>query len=54
MKYKYELLNYWNDQDDLYVNYTVENLETNEIANCIDYHNTSERYRFPEVILFLT
>ena len=21
MKYKYELLNYWNDQDDLYVNY---------------------------------
>ena len=42
MQYQYKLLNYWNDQDDLYVNYTVENLETNEIANCIDYHNTSD------------
>ena len=42
MKYQYKLLNYWNDQDDLYVNYTVKNLETNEIANCIDYHNTSD------------
>lgn len=42
MKYQYKLLNYWNDQDDLYVNYTVENLETNEIANVIDYYNTSD------------
>ena len=42
MKYQYKLLNYWNDQDDLYVNYTIENLETNEIANCINYYNTSD------------
>lgn len=42
MKYQYKLLNYWNDQDDLYVNYTLENLETNEIANCINYYNTSD------------
>lgn len=42
MKYQYELLNYWNDQDDLYVNYIVENLETNEVANVIDYYNTSD------------
>lgn len=42
MKYKYKILNYWNDQDDLYVNYTVENLETNEVANVIDYYNTSD------------
>ncbi len=42
MKYQYELLNYWNDQDDLYVNYTVENLETNEIANVVNYYNISD------------
>ena len=42
MKYKYKLLNYWNDQDDLYVNYTVEDLETNEIADVIEYYNTSD------------
>lgn len=42
MKYQYNLLNYWNDQDDLYVNYVVENLETNEKANVIDYYNTSD------------
>ena len=42
MKYQYNLLNYWNDQDDLYVNYVVEDLETNEKANVIDYYNTSD------------
>ena len=42
MNYKYELLNYWNDQDDLYVNYIVENLKTNEKANVIGYYNTSD------------
>lgn len=41
MRYRYELLNYWNDQDDLYVNYIVEDLETNEKANVISYYNTS-------------
>lgn len=42
MKYQYNLLNYWNNQDDLYVNYVVEDLETNEKANVIDYYNTSD------------
>ena len=42
MDYQYKILNYWNDQDDLYVNYTVENLKTNEIANCTDYYNISD------------
>ena len=41
-KYEYKILNYWNDQDDLYVNYVVENLKTNEIANVIDYYNISD------------
>ena len=40
--YQYEILNYWNSQDDLYVNYSVENLETNEKANVISYYNTSD------------
>lgn len=42
MNYKYKILNFWNDQDDLYVNYEVENLETNDIANVIDHYNTSD------------
>ena len=41
-KYEYKILNYWNDQDNLYVNYVVENLKTNEIANVIDYYNISD------------
>ena len=40
MKYQYEILNYWNDYDDLYVNYIVKNLDTNERANVIGYYNT--------------
>ncbi len=39
MKYKYKIINYWNDQDDLYVNYTIEDQKTLEIANVIDYYN---------------
>ena len=35
MKYEYEILNYWNDSDDLYVNYIVSNKETNEKPNNI-------------------
>lgn len=42
MKYQYQLINYWNDQNDLYVNYVVENLETNEKANVINYYNISD------------
>ncbi len=42
MKYKYKLLNYWNDQDDLYVNYLVEDLDNNDKANVINYFNTSD------------
>ena len=41
MKYQYELLNYWNDSDDLYVNYTVEDLESHKKANVINYSITS-------------
>lgn len=42
MKYQYELLNYWNDSDDLYVNYIVEDLESHKKANVINYFNTSD------------
>ena len=42
MKYKYKLLNYWNDQDDLYVNYLVEDLDNHDKANVINYFNTSD------------
>ena len=42
MEYQYEILNYWNFHDDLYVNYIIKNLKTNEIANVIDYYNTSD------------
>ena len=42
MKYKYKLLNYWNDQDNLYVNYLVEDLDNNDKANVINYFNTSD------------
>lgn len=40
--YEYNILNYWNDQDDLYVNYTIENINTKEKANVISYYNTSD------------
>ena len=41
-KYQYDILNYWNDEDDLYVQYIIENLDTKEKANVIDYYNTSD------------
>ena len=40
--YKYNILNYWNDQDDLYVHYEVEDKENNLTANVIDYYNISD------------
>ena len=40
--YNYEILNFWNDADDLYVNYIVEDLKTDRKANVIDYYNTSD------------
>lgn len=40
--YKYNIINFHNDQDDLYVNYTVENTTTNDIANIIGYYNVSD------------
>ena len=40
--YKYEILNYWNDSDDLYVNYAVSNDEKSLKANAISYYNVSD------------
>ena len=40
--YNYEILNFWNDADDLYVNYIVEDLKNDRKANVIDYYNTSD------------
>lgn len=40
--YQYELLNYWNDSDDLYVNYIIEDKTSNNRANVIVYYNTSD------------
>lgn len=41
-RYEYDILNYWNDQDDLYVNYIVKDNVTERKANAIDYYNTSD------------
>lgn len=40
--YKYNILNYWNDQDDLYVHYEVEDIENNITSNVIGYYNISD------------
>ena len=40
--YNYEILNYWNDSDDLYVNYVIEDLKHDKKANVISYYNTSD------------
>lgn len=40
--YEYNILNYWNDQDDLYVNYIIEDKNTNEKANVIEYYDISD------------
>ena len=39
---KYKILNYWNDQDDLYVNYIIKNMETGDQANVINYYDVSD------------
>ncbi|MBR1376676.1 MAG: hypothetical protein IJ565_02565 [Bacilli bacterium] len=39
-KYDYEILNYWNDNDDLYVDYVVTNKETDEQAHACTLLNT--------------
>lgn len=41
-KYKYEILNYWNNSDDLYVNYVVSNNDKSLKANAISYYNVSD------------
>lgn len=40
--YNYEILNYWNDSDDLYVNYIIEDVKHNKKANVINYYNTAD------------
>ena len=40
--YKYKILSYWNDSDDLYVNYIVSNDEKSLEANAISYYNVSD------------
>jgi len=40
--FEYKILNYWNDSDDLYVNYIITNTQTKESANVIEYYNTSD------------
>lgn len=39
---EYKILNYWNDSDDLYVNYIVADKEKDLKANTIAYFNTSD------------
>lgn len=39
--YKYKILSYWNDYDDLYVNYIVSDDEKSLKANAISYYNVS-------------
>lgn len=39
MRYEYNILNYWKDQDDLYVNYIVNDKITNSSVNTINYYN---------------
>ena len=41
-KCKYEIINYWNDSDDLYVNYIVSNDDKTLTANAISYYNVSD------------
>lgn len=38
----YKIINFWNDNDILYVNYKVENLATGNTANAINYFNISD------------
>lgn len=41
-KYEYNLLYFWNDSDDLYVNYVITNTDTKEKANVVNYYNISD------------
>lgn len=41
-KYNFKLLNFWNNEDDLYVNYVVSNNDTSVEANIIKHFNTSD------------
>lgn len=41
-KYDYDIISFWNDSDDLYVNYEVIDRENNIKVNAIDYYNTSD------------
>ncbi len=40
--YNYEILNYWNDQDDLYIDYIVTNNKDNSQVHTVGYSNTSD------------
>ena len=40
--YNYEIINFWNDQDDLYVQYIVEDTTTKDKVNTIGYYNTAD------------
>ena len=40
--YTYEILNYWNDQDDLYIDYIVTNNKDNSQVHTVEYSNTSD------------
>lgn len=41
-KLEYKILNYWNDSDDLYVNYIVSDNNKSLNANVISYYNVSD------------
>lgn len=41
-KYEYNIVSFWNDSDDLYVNYIITDIDTKEQANVINYFNTSD------------
>lgn len=40
--YEYNILNYWRDNDELYVNYIISNIQNNQQANVIEYYNISD------------
>ena len=40
--YDYEILNYYNDKDDLYVDYIVTKKEDNSKVHTVGYFNTSD------------
>lgn len=39
---EYEIIHFWNDQDDLYVEYKVTNKNDNTKVHTVDYYNTSD------------